>query len=140
MPSARARTHAGTAVWAAPLRLAIMAIQATPPSIIAMPSPGMNRQRAVRALTSAKRTVASATTASTVKRRFTRGKRAAPTTAPDRKSTRLNSSHLGISYAVFCLQKKIQRRRRGGQFDFIAPADGRFVLGVSDFIYRGGEE
>src|SRR5258705_1652926 len=24
----------------------------------------------------------------------------------DRKSTRLNSSHLGISYAVFCLQKK----------------------------------
>src|SRR5258705_3425032 len=41
-----------------------------------------------------------------------------PTTAPtanfgadqtsglDRKSTRLNSSHLGISYAVFCLKKK----------------------------------
>src|SRR5258705_3351120 len=26
----------------------------------------------------------------------------------DRKSTRLNSSHLGISYAVFCLQKKQQ--------------------------------
>src|SRR5205814_9082501 len=25
----------------------------------------------------------------------------------DRKSTRLNSSHLGISYAVFCLKKKI---------------------------------
>src|SRR5438045_6673291 len=24
----------------------------------------------------------------------------------DRKSTRLNSSHLGISYAVFCLKKK----------------------------------
>src|SRR5262245_63022538 len=24
---------------------------------------------------------------------------------PDRKSTRLNSSHLGISYAVFCLKK-----------------------------------
>src|SRR5947199_7814225 len=27
----------------------------------------------------------------------------------DRKSTRLNSSHLGISYAVFCLKKKKQR-------------------------------
>src|SRR5262245_63357296 len=27
-------------------------------------------------------------------------------TVPDRKSTRLNSSHLGISYAVFCLKKK----------------------------------
>src|SRR5262245_65357669 len=36
----------------------------------------------------------------------------------DRKSTRLNSSHLGISYAVFCLKKKkvrlniISQRRR----------------------------
>src|SRR5256885_2960617 len=27
--------------------------------------------------------------------------------AADRKSTRLNSSHLVISYAVFCLKKKI---------------------------------
>src|SRR5947199_8661147 len=31
----------------------------------------------------------------------------------DRKSTRLNSSHLGISYAVFCLQKK--RRAPAGR-------------------------
>src|SRR5205807_9048541 len=34
---------------------------------------------------------------------------------PDRKSTRLNSSHLVSSYAVFCLKKKIkvaQRRTR----------------------------
>src|SRR5256885_3651048 len=29
----------------------------------------------------------------------------------DRKSTRLNSSHLVISYAVFCLKKKKQRSR-----------------------------
>src|SRR5437899_8314975 len=28
----------------------------------------------------------------------------------DRKSTRLNSSHLGISYAVFCLKKKKRPR------------------------------
>src|SRR3712207_9012918 len=27
-------------------------------------------------------------------------------TGPDRKSTRLNSSHANISYAVFCLKKK----------------------------------
>src|SRR3989442_9808525 len=27
-------------------------------------------------------------------------------TGPDRKSTRLNSSHVRISYAVFCLKKK----------------------------------
>src|SRR5947207_11864254 len=30
--------------------------------------------------------------------------------ARDRKSTRLNSSHTVISYAVFCLKKKIQIR------------------------------
>src|SRR5256885_2877628 len=29
---------------------------------------------------------------------------------PDRKSTRLNSSHLVISYAVFCLKKKKKQR------------------------------
>src|SRR5690242_20866291 len=28
----------------------------------------------------------------------------------DRKSTRLNSSHMSISYAVFCLKKKKERR------------------------------
>src|SRR5207244_8310706 len=31
--------------------------------------------------------------------------------ARDRKSTRLNSSHQIISYAVFCLKKKNRRRR-----------------------------
>src|SRR5256885_4653520 len=33
--------------------------------------------------------------------------------AGDRKSTRLNSSHLVISYAVFCLKKKIVSNRIG---------------------------
>src|SRR3712207_7288298 len=32
--------------------------------------------------------------------------------AEDRKSTRLNSSHANISYAVFCLKKKTPRVRR----------------------------
>src|SRR5438045_7467456 len=55
----------------------------------------------------------------------TRGKQApecgrrAPALAPvlppgkkqDRKSTRLNSSHLGISYAVFCLKKKKKNKK-----------------------------
>src|SRR5690242_20967421 len=31
--------------------------------------------------------------------------------AEDRKSTRLNSSHMSISYAVFCLKKKKRRKR-----------------------------
>src|SRR5215210_3643484 len=36
---------------------------------------------------------------------------------PDRKSTRLNSSHRCISYAVFCLKKKIIHRLVGGPLD-----------------------
>src|SRR5205085_7405745 len=34
----------------------------------------------------------------------------APSTSTDRKSTRLNSSHSQISYAVFCLKKKKKKR------------------------------
>src|SRR5690242_20928822 len=37
------------------------------------------------------------------RRKGTRGHR------PDRKSTRLNSSHMSISYAVFCLKKKTKK-------------------------------
>src|SRR5690625_4230804 len=33
----------------------------------------------------------------------------------DRKSTRLNSSHVAISYAVFCLKKKKRRKTLRGQ-------------------------
>src|SRR5690242_14374545 len=48
-----------------------------------------------------------------------REERATPTRR-DRKSTRLNSSHMSISYAVFCLKKKKTRERhlsdtKGGQ-------------------------
>src|SRR5439155_25164259 len=35
-----------------------------------------------------------------------------PHNAPDRKSTRLNSSHVAISYAVFCLKKKKKKSTR----------------------------
>src|SRR2546426_8061630 len=40
-------------------------------------------------------------------RRLARGRR-----RRDRKSTRLNSSHLVISYAVFCLKKKKDTQQR----------------------------
>src|SRR5438045_9791745 len=33
----------------------------------------------------------------------------------DRKSTRLNSSHLGISYAVFCLKKKKKNNNKNNK-------------------------
>src|SRR5437899_10006338 len=39
----------------------------------------------------------------------------------DRKSTRLNSSHLGISYAVFCLKKK--KNRQGDNADALQELD-----------------
>src|SRR5438132_3043802 len=47
----------------------------------------------------------------------------------DRKSTRLNSSHTVISYAVFCLKKKkaAQAHNRGTSQTF------RFCLGLCDF-------
>src|SRR5205807_9407219 len=41
---------------------------------------------------------------------FARGRRALE--PEDRKSTRLNSSHLVISYAVFCLKKKKKKKKK----------------------------
>src|SRR5688572_31053958 len=35
-----------------------------------------------------------------------------PSARPDRKSTRLNSSHSQISYAVFCLKKKKKQNNK----------------------------
>src|SRR3712207_7169010 len=46
----------------------------------------------------------------------------AATSSVDRKSTRLNSSHANISYAVFCLKKKSQRDSRR-LLDAIRPED-----------------
>src|ERR1039458_199813 len=56
-----------------------------------------------------------------------------PTVSPDRKSTRLNSSHLGISYAVFCLKKK------GYKIEFVWRTRGLRVL-VYDATCRPARE
>src|SRR5690242_21026653 len=46
-------------------------------------------------------------------RRVTRlGLRVVADLEVDRKSTRLNSSHMSISYAVFCLKKKISEKQK----------------------------
>src|SRR5690349_20143296 len=45
---------------------------------------------------------------------FRHGGPLAPEREPDRKSTRLNSSHVEISYAVFCLKKKKEEDHRRG--------------------------
>src|SRR5438445_6508535 len=38
------------------------------------------------------------------------------TVTPDRKSTRLNSSHANISYAVFCLKKKKKKKHTNHRY------------------------
>src|SRR2546430_12748165 len=59
-------------------------------------------------------------------------RREKPDLVQDRKSTRLNSSHSQISYAVFCLKKKKQRsvleqKRRGGRVHGRLPQQARQV-------------
>src|SRR5690242_20925627 len=48
----------------------------------------------------------------------------------DRKSTRLNSSHMSISYAVFCLKKKIARRDSHAESGDGAAEDRADLLGT----------
>src|SRR3712207_8581703 len=43
----------------------------------------------------------------------------------DRKSTRLNSSHANISYAVFCLKKKEKSRNQTNQSNHICSTSTR---------------
>src|SRR2546426_9315510 len=52
--------------------------------------------------------------------------------AIDRKSTRLNSSHLVISYAVFCLKKKNKQIKRFGLERFYMP---RILRALSESLH-----
>src|SRR2546427_5605602 len=57
-------------------------------------------------------------------RRFQRAALAEPIDRVDRKSTRLNSSHSQISYAVFCLKKKKKKSQPipgPGSYETIEP-------------------
>src|SRR5215472_483452 len=67
----------------------------------------------------------------------------------DRKSTRLNSSHLGISYAVFCLKKKkdrqllqrraqraLRRRRRQKRTDNREPQQRPMLMHPLSFFFN----
>src|SRR5690554_7595533 len=47
-----------------------------------------------------------------LKRMSAEGRTESLSLAINRKSTRLNSSHVRISYAVFCLKKKINKQER----------------------------
>src|SRR6266571_2577544 len=57
--------------------------------------------------------------------------------ASDRKSTRLNSSHMSSSYAVFCLKKKKETRRKPalrqmGVDEIFVGKKQKFITVVSD--------
>src|SRR5271165_5893911 len=51
-----------------------------------------------------------------------------PRPVTDRKSTRLNSSHVKISYAVFCLKKKTRNGRKAASPPWGKPVARRFDL------------
>src|SRR5205807_2794429 len=64
-------------------------------------------------ISSVGRMVTSSSTAGTSRRTWV--SRDQDAESRDRKSTRLNSSHLVISYAVFCLKKKKKKKRKQKQ-------------------------
>src|SRR5688572_32699512 len=67
------------------------------------------RMRATRFWTSTgRRSFRVSSVSSSEIRQWTNG---TPRTSADRKSTRLNSSHSQISYAVFCLKKKKKKKK-----------------------------
>src|SRR5437870_11421205 len=55
------------------------------------------------------------------------GRRRCPDRHLDRKSTRLNSSHVAISYAVFCLKKKKGHKTTYDISDQIVSASEKFM-------------
>src|SRR2546422_7385952 len=67
---------------------------------------------------------------------FRQSKLYAAATQPDRKSTRLNSSHGYISYAVFCLKKKNKMKSISGIGQLQLPA----LLAKSSQTRRHGHE
>src|SRR5256885_4586382 len=74
-------------------------------------------------------------------------------TRTDRKSTRLNSSHLVISYAVFCLKKKniqitlkqmlrdfigirVNRAKKSGMVNITSSVNSRQRIGISTILHE----
>src|SRR2546426_6678273 len=86
-----------------------------PPRSTLFPYTTLFRSRTLQSIV-AKARAASPTAAAHTKRllheSFHRDPRVVIEDLVDRKSTRLNSSHLVISYAVFCLKKKKKKKKQ----------------------------
>src|ERR1039458_7346191 len=83
-------------------------------------------------------------TRSTARRRSRKHRAGLPRTRPDRKSTRLNSSHLGISYAVFCLIKRNRSEEHTSELQSLRHLVCRLLLeenhvGVKTPRFAGGK-
>src|SRR5260221_10979088 len=65
-------------------------------------------------------------------------RRRASNARPDRKSTRLNSSHTVISYAVFCLKKKKKNTKLTRSDKNAATMEGGGMQEVEQVGQRGG--
>src|SRR6266446_5742627 len=77
--------------------------------IFGRPDPPFSRAISSRSVATSRRSSASSSHCFTTKLLSSVCARRSRAAGGDRKSTRLNSSHLVISYAVFCLQKKKRR-------------------------------
>src|SRR4051812_49921557 len=53
-------------------------------------------------------------------------------TTTDRKSTRLNSSHMSISYAVFCLKKKKNIEQKPTMIRYTTPTAAHYIAYYCD--------
>src|SRR5205085_1570911 len=65
-----------------------------------------------------------------------RAGRAAASRRADRKSTRLNSSHSQISYAVFCLKKKNNRAKKSGMVNITSSVNSRERSGINTILHE----
>src|SRR5947199_5496294 len=83
-----------------------------PPRSTLFPYTTLFRSPLCTSITPAGRKYAQVNSSSRVQTSFTGLPAKLVWTREDRKSTRLNSSHLGISYAVFCLKKKKHKYKR----------------------------
>src|SRR5258707_3384770 len=84
-----------------------------PPRSTLFPYTTLFRSRRLRDVIRQRRGVAEIRDRPAAHRRVVRGMGGVEeVTELDRKSTRLNSSHANISYAVFCLKKKTETTRR----------------------------
>src|SRR2546427_2158423 len=101
------------------------------PRSCARTSASVMRAYSERRWPSGDRTRGTAATCRASGERLAPGMGRANETGQDRKSTRLNSSHSQISYAVFCLKKNMHAAQRGQQLGHVQLLAQDFLIGLT---------